>query len=95
MEFLSVSNSVFRDTRVGSLTDEARALEGGGFYMKDVYKMQLTGNTFEALAARVRGGALMIKQEEATYFGLAIEHETSAQAHYIIESNSFISCTAQ
>ena len=28
LEFLSVSNSVFRDTRVGSLTDEARAMAG-------------------------------------------------------------------
>lgn len=93
LESLTLSGSILKATQTGG--SEARALEGAGVYAKNVYAMKMENVEIESMAAKVRGGALMIKQDNETFFGQSLEPDASGEPRYVLEGNSFKGCSAQ
>jgi len=63
-------------------------------YVKDVFRLYLHKNQFEKLTAKIRGGAVMVKQDNATYFGKRLGY-VYPYVRYVFEENVFTGCSAQ
>lgn len=70
------------------------ASEGAALYFENTFKISLKNNIFQDLAAKIRGGALMVKETNDTYFGAQLTNPNEAQSRCIIDSNTFQRCSA-
>lgn len=92
---VDVSDNQFSDSQVsGALLDEAAVYDGAAILSNNVYKTNLKGNTFQDLSAKIRGGAVVIKEGNSTYFGESLTNSRDGP-RCVIEDNNFQRCSAQ